>query len=229
MTLSIIQTLDLTETPPLLAILESKQIHETLVKGPSQGVPALQLISQRLPQGRIFIWAPTDHNHLARLLSPYETAAAQGIQPVPLSLLILCESFPGITAPQLPFDLWKPVPMRERWQHLRESVELLQESDRCVVTGSIGPRTVTKPILAVTLSPSPSPLTSTSTSWRPAIITVTTGPIILVDGPADQLQLLQRAAANMSHRSSDGKDPCEVEAPPPWLRGSCSKPTSAQG
>ena len=95
-----------------------------------------------------------------------------------LSLLILCESFPGVTAPQLLFDLWKPVPMRERWQRLRESVELLQESGRCVVTGGIGPRTVTKPILVVTLFPGPSPLTFTSTSWRPAIITIATGPII---------------------------------------------------
>ena len=63
-----IQTLDLTETSSLLAIQEPKQIHEALVKGPSQGIPALQLIRQRFPQGRIFIWAPADHNRLARLL-----------------------------------------------------------------------------------------------------------------------------------------------------------------
>ena len=183
--------------------------------------------------GRNFIWAPTDHNHLARLLSSYETVAAQGIQPVTLILLILCESFPGVTAPQLLFDLWKPVPMRERWQHLMESVELLQESGRCVVTGSIGPRTVRN-------QAHPSCHTFPQAFASDIYVHIVEasdhnhhyGPHHLGGWPCRPTPTT--TASRGKHESPTdhpmGRTSAKyVEAPPPWTQGSCSKRTSTQG
>ena len=36
-----------------------------------------------------------------------------------------------------------------------------------------------------------------ATGWRPAWLTVETGPVLLIDGPADQLHLLQHASAEV--------------------------------
>ena len=145
----------------------------------------------------VFMWSPGDHAQLGRLLSSYQAAAALGF-PIPdLSFLTLCDAFPGVTSPEVLMDLWRPPSVQDRWQHIRESLELYQEPDRCVITGPIGPRVVTKSILMATMSATPVSTPAVATSWRPAWLTVATGPVLLIDGPADQLHLLQHASAEV--------------------------------
>ena len=138
--LSNVQAMSLADFPSVLPISQARGLYEDLVKGPDRGVPALRALSQSLPQGRVFMWSPGDHAQLGRLFSPYQAAAALGF-PIPdISLLALCDAFPGVTSPEALMDLWRPPSVEDKWQHIRESLELLQEPDRCVITGPTGPR-----------------------------------------------------------------------------------------
>ena len=196
--LSNVQALSLEGFPSVLPVTQARRLYEDLVKGPDQGVPALRALSLSLPQGRVFMWSPGDHAQLGRLLSSFQAAAALGL-PIPdVSLLTMCDAFPGVTTPETLMDLWRPPSVQDKWLHIRESLELLQEPDRCVVTGPTGPRVVTKSVLVVTMSAAPVNTPALSTSWRPAWLTVTTGPVLLIDGPAEQLHLLQHAAAEVA-------------------------------
>ena len=104
--LSNVQALSLEGFPSVLPVTQARRLYEDLVKGPDQGVPALRALSLSLPQGRVFMWSPGDHAQLGRLLSSFQAAAALGL-PIPdVSLLTMCDAFPGVTTPETLMDLW---------------------------------------------------------------------------------------------------------------------------
>ena len=144
--------MNLADFPSVLPISQARSLYEDLVKGPDRGVPALRALSQSLPQGRVFMRSLGDHAQLGPyVLSSCQAAAALRL-PIPdFSLLTLCDTFLGVRSPEVLMDLWRPPSVQDKWQHIRESLELLQEPDRCVITAPTGPRVVTKSILMVTL------------------------------------------------------------------------------
>ena len=87
--LSNVQAMVLNTTPPLLDIQDTRNLQEAFIKGPDHGVPELKKLSERIPRGRVFIWAPGDANQTTRILSSYETAAAMGLFIPDVSMLTL--------------------------------------------------------------------------------------------------------------------------------------------
>ena len=198
--LSNIQETDLSPMGRLLGLRDARMLQDALLRGPEHGVPALRRLSDLIPRGRILVWAPSDNNQTSRYLSSYEAAAAQGMPLPDLSMLVLCETFPGVTCPRLLLDLWKPSCLQRNWDHLRDSIELLHGPARCVVTGGAGPREVTKTVLVVTFSANPVAPESrvfSSTTWKAPLASLSTGPVLQVDGPAEQIHLLQRAVSTL--------------------------------
>lgn len=115
-----VQNLDMGHYPSAFSVQESRSLYEDLARGPTKGIPALRILSQAVPRGRIFIWPPGGHVQLERLFVSFEAAAALGL-PIPdFSLFTLCDAYPGVTSTQSLLDFWRPPFLQNEWHRHRE-------------------------------------------------------------------------------------------------------------
>ena len=122
----------------------------------------------------------------------YEVATAQMEDPPTLVLMVPYDPYPGIDSMELLQGLWYHPLLHRNRAHWVKAISLFAQLIHCVLTGAAGPRQVDKALAIFTLA-GPGFATEVHLSSRKPTLTIPTGPVLLLDGPSEDLIMAQRA------------------------------------
>ena len=186
--LSNLQGINLSEFPRLMPVPQARLLHEAMIRGGRHGDLALSQLSN----GGVVMWAPSNTEHLHRMLATYQKVSARSNEGPTLILLTLHEHYPGILSADMLMDLCRHPIHKTRWQALIKATFVLPHPARCVTTGRHGPRTVDKACTLFVISTAPESQPPLLAEWRLPFMHARTGPTVCMDGPADCTPLMFR-------------------------------------
>ena len=183
------QEIPLDSIPGCLSVADARSLYDQVVRSPELGISALDKLGAR---SGILIWAPLDQDRLHRLIKMYELAAVRMEDASVMILVVPYDPYPGVECITLLSDLWRHPLQQQNKRHIIKDIQLILMPVKCTLTGTHGPRHVDKALAFFTLTGSryQGPL---HLPWRPPRISLPTGPVLLVDGPAEDFLAAQRA------------------------------------
>ena len=187
--LSNTQDIPMEAIPGCLSVGEARHLYEQMVRNPDRGLDALSRLG---PAAGILMWAPFENEHLQRFLTMYEVATAQMEDPPTVVLMVPYDPYPGVDTMDLLRDIWHHPLLQRNRAHWIQAISLLAQPAHCVLTGAAGPRQVDKALAVFTLA-GPGLTTEVHLSSRKPTLTIRTGPVLLLDGPSEDLIVAQRA------------------------------------
>ena len=183
------QEIPIDSIPGCLPVTDARYLYDQVVRSPELGINALTRLGA---QSGILIWAPLDQDRLHRLIKMYELAAVRMEDTPVMILAVPYDPYPGVECTALLSDLWRHPLQQQNKHHIIRDIQLIPMPIRCTLTGAHGPRQVDKALAFFTLTGSryQGPL---HLPWRQPQISLPTGPVLLVDGPAEDFLQAQKA------------------------------------